>query len=352
MTGVSEKPLVSACRGNSDAESSKVAVSGAAIAAVTAASVPFAFSGNAPAGEDVVAWLKANAVPLATTEPGSSFQDIEFLRPIIDHARVVSIGETTHGTREFFQIRHRLIEYCVSQLGFSMIGLEAMYGDEQVLNDYVLTGKGSAADAVAGMISRILQNKEMIAIVEWVRAWNLANERKVKFYGFDMDRTKPASDRLLGYLRRLAPDLAAAIEKPLAPDVVDEFATLSRPAPYEIIAQIKHVLDRFDAERMTWTARSSELEWRRPAMRGRYGATPAGSSLPAGRTRSRGSHFEINVWRTMSVPCSKQKAPRRKHFCWPITSMCSAHPSLGSRPWGRSRPWGIFCTLDSAQSRL
>jgi erythromycin esterase len=235
---------------------------GAAIAAVTAASAPFAFPGNAPAGEEVIAWLKANAVPLATTEPGSGFQDIEFLRPIIDQARIVSIGETTHGTREFLLIRHRLIEYCVSQLGFTMIGLEAMYGEEQALNDYVLTGKGSAADAIAGMISWLWQNEEMIAIVEWVRAWNLANERKVKFYGFDMQRTKPASDRLLGYLKRLAPDLAAAIETPLAPDVVDDFETLSRPAQDVIIAQIKHVLDRFDAARMAWTARSSELEWR------------------------------------------------------------------------------------------
>jgi erythromycin esterase len=235
---------------------------GAAIAAVTAASVPFAFPGNAPAGEEVIAWLKANAVPLATTEPGGGFQDIEFLRPIIDHARIVSIGEATHGTREFFQIRHRLIEYCVSQLGFSMIGLEAMYGEEQALNDYVLTGKGSAADAVSGMISWLWPNKETIAILEWVRAWNLTNERKVKFYGFSMQRAKPASDRLLGYLKRLAPDLAAAIEKPLAPDVVDKFATLSPPAQDDIVAQIKHVLDRFDAERMTWTARSSELEWR------------------------------------------------------------------------------------------
>ncbi len=189
--------------------------SGAAIAAVTAASVPFAFSGDSPAGEEVIAWLKANAVPLATTEPGSGFQDIEFLRPIIDQARIVSIGETTHGTREFFQIRHRLIEYCVSQLGFSMIGLEAMYGEEQALNDYVLNGKGGAANAIAGMIFWQWQNEEMIAIVEWVRAWNLANERKVKFYGFDMQKTKPASDRLLGYLKRLAPDLAAAIETPL-----------------------------------------------------------------------------------------------------------------------------------------
>src|SRR4030095_7702172 len=42
---------------------------------------------------DVIGWLKANALPLASTEPGSSFQDLEQLRPLIGEARIVSLGE-------------------------------------------------------------------------------------------------------------------------------------------------------------------------------------------------------------------------------------------------------------------
>ena len=53
-------------------------------------------------GEEVVVWLKANALPLATIEPDSSFHDLEPLRPMLSKARIVSLGESTHGTREFF----------------------------------------------------------------------------------------------------------------------------------------------------------------------------------------------------------------------------------------------------------
>ena len=106
-----------------------------------------------PAGEEVTAWLKANALPLATTEPGSGFRDLEPLRSIIGDARIVSLGEATHGTREFFQLKHRMIEYCVSQLGFTVIGFEAAYGEALAVNDYVLHGKGNAKDAAAALLA-------------------------------------------------------------------------------------------------------------------------------------------------------------------------------------------------------
>src|SRR5262249_29883955 len=53
----------------------------------------------------VISWLKANALPLASVEPGADFKDLEQLRPLIGDARIVSLGEATHGTREFFQLK-------------------------------------------------------------------------------------------------------------------------------------------------------------------------------------------------------------------------------------------------------
>src|SRR5262245_3273128 len=89
---------------------------GGTTVAALAAAAPFAVHGlakwhpaNLPVGQDVTAWLRANAIPLRTAEPGGGFQDLEFLRSIIGNARIVSLGEATHGTREFFQLKHRLI---------------------------------------------------------------------------------------------------------------------------------------------------------------------------------------------------------------------------------------------------
>src|SRR5215813_9542989 len=213
----------------------------------------------------VIGWLKANALPLASAEPGTDFKDIEQLRPLIGDARIVSLGEATHGTREFFQLKHRMIEYCVSQLGFTMIGFEAEYGATLAVNDYVLNGKGNAVDVVAGMGFWTWDTEEVVELVEWVRAWNIANARKVKFYGFDMQSSPASGMHLLAYLERVAPRLAAACEQNIAPlasaYVADDLRLMPAIVREQASSQLATVLDAFTTQRADWISRSSETEW-------------------------------------------------------------------------------------------
>jgi len=57
---------------------------------------------------EALGWIRDNALPLATVEAGRGFADLERMRRIIGEARIVSLGEATHGTREFFQLKHHL----------------------------------------------------------------------------------------------------------------------------------------------------------------------------------------------------------------------------------------------------
>src|SRR3954451_25127445 len=136
-------------------------------ATATIAHGPFAALTRAQAAdskvdEEVTAWIKANALPLASVEPGSSFDDLAPLRPMLSKARIVSMGEATHGTREFFQLKHRLIEYCVSELGFTIIGIEASYTECLRVNDYVLHGTGNPAEALAGTRFWVWDTEEVL----------------------------------------------------------------------------------------------------------------------------------------------------------------------------------------------
>jgi len=221
---------------------------------------------NAQVPEEVIAWLKANAIPLAAVAPGSPFHDLAPLRPMLSKARVVSLGESTHGTREFFQLKHRLIEYCVSELGFTIIAFEANYGSMLAVTDYVMNGKGDIADVIAPAVGfEIYDTEEVLALIEWVRGWNLTHTRKVQVHGLDMQSSPAAALHLLAYLERVAPTLATDSERILAPLASQfTFGTLrSLPASTRdrVSAQIRRVINAFETERATWIACGGETEW-------------------------------------------------------------------------------------------
>jgi hypothetical protein len=57
--------------------------------------------------QDPVPWIRQNAIPISTAKAGHGFNDLQPLKPVIHNARVVELGEATHGRREFFQLSHR-----------------------------------------------------------------------------------------------------------------------------------------------------------------------------------------------------------------------------------------------------
>src|SRR5499433_2764057 len=143
----------------------RMLLGGTAVAAAALSCIPSALWAEPDARDrEVITWLKANAMPLATAEPGTGINDLEPLRPLIGDARVVALGEATHGTREFFQLKHRVIEYCVSQLGFTVIAFEADFGATLAVNDYVLRDNGNARDAASSM--GFWDTEEVAALIE------------------------------------------------------------------------------------------------------------------------------------------------------------------------------------------
>src|SRR6185436_13874253 len=83
----------------------------------TAPSASGAGAASAPA--EVVRWLAEAARPLATLEDGQGLADLQPLRAIVGDARIVALGEATHGSHEFFAFKRRAVEYLVSELGFT-----------------------------------------------------------------------------------------------------------------------------------------------------------------------------------------------------------------------------------------
>ncbi|MFH1024781.1 MAG: erythromycin esterase family protein [Planctomycetota bacterium] len=164
--------------------------------------------------EVVVAWLRANALPLDTVEPGHGIEDLQPLENVFRDVRIVGLGEETHGTSEFFRFKHRLLEFLVREMGFRVLVMEAGYAACQGVNDYVAGRTDDGAGALAGLGFAGLNTKEIQAMLDWVRAYNagVGEGRKVEFAGIDIQRNDAGKEKLLAFLRRVAPERVVETE--------------------------------------------------------------------------------------------------------------------------------------------
>ena len=174
------------------------------------------FAGSPP---QVVEWLRTHAIPLTTPEAGHGFADMKPLAKVVGNARIVSLGEATHGTREFFQLKHRMLEYLVSELGFTVFAIEANWPESLAVDEYITTGKGDPTAALSGMYFWTWDTEEVLAMIQWMRKWNAdpAHRKKIHFSGFDMQTPSVAAKAVVDYFKKVDPAFAPEAEKLLAP---------------------------------------------------------------------------------------------------------------------------------------
>lgn len=164
--------------------------------------------------EAIVTLLKRRAITLRSVTAGSGFDDLMPLKEVLKDVRVVGLGEATHGTREFFQVRHRMLEFLVKEMGYTVLAVEGSYAAFMNINDYVLHGRGDRAKLLAEQKYWILDTEEVAAIIDWLRAHNqsLPDEKKVKFLGIDPNANEIAMKLVTDYLRKVAPERVPSAE--------------------------------------------------------------------------------------------------------------------------------------------
>src|SRR5262249_35596460 len=159
-----------------------------------------------PAPDEVVAWLKADAVPIATTDPESTSNDLTPLMDALRAARILAIGEGTLGSREFSRLKQRLIQRLVADGDVTVVALEANFAEAELVDAYVGT-QGGWVDTILNSQFQVLQTHEVRELIEWIRRWNAepAHRRKVRLRGFDMQSPRRSIAAVEAYLRKVDP---------------------------------------------------------------------------------------------------------------------------------------------------
>lgn len=163
---------------------------------------------KAAAPQSVLAWVRSDGVALPVApEAFSPATEAALLRTFGD-AQIIGLGEATHGTHEFFDIKHRLIEFAVQRLGFTVVALEADDGVCHELNAYV-HNRNANLDSALRQTFPFWNTVELRAMLLMLRQWNAqaAAAQQVSIVGIDMQSPIFAYRELAAFARSVALEL-------------------------------------------------------------------------------------------------------------------------------------------------
>ena len=131
-----------------------------------------------------------NYVPLESFDPNDGFGDLASLDDDFSKALIIGMGESTHGTHEFFLNRHRVFKYLVEKHQFNTFFLEADYGSCLRINRYVNGAKDDLREVVKCIEMWPWETEEMESLIEWMRNYNesLETNDQLQFIGSDLQR--------------------------------------------------------------------------------------------------------------------------------------------------------------------
>jgi erythromycin esterase-like protein len=142
--------------------------------------------------------------------------DYDALLEMVGDARLVLLGEASHGTHEFYRERARITRRLIEEKGFTAIAVEADWPDAYRVNRYVRGASDDAdADEALSGFKRfptwMWRNTDVVELTEWMAGYNTAlpaDRPRVGFYGMDLYSLFTSIDAVIEYLDDVDPEAA------------------------------------------------------------------------------------------------------------------------------------------------
>lgn len=178
----------------------------------------------------------------------------------IGDAQIVLLGEATHGTHEFYEIRAAITKKLIKEKHFNLIAIEGDWPDSYQINRYVHKQAYSSAHEAVSSFDRfptwMWANVPMIDLIEWLHLHNAKDKNKVSFYGMDLYSLYRSIGVVIEYLKKIDPQLAKEAAQRYA--CLDRFNEDPQRYAYAVFSRVtKSCKDEVIAE----LKRLEELEW-------------------------------------------------------------------------------------------
>src|SRR5438034_5802126 len=142
--------------------------------------------------------------------------DYDALLELIGNARIVLLGEASHGTHEFYFARAEISKRLIAEKNFTVLAIEADWPDASRVHRYVRGSSNDAnpSEALAGFRrfpTWMWRNTVVVEFVEWLRRFNKDVDPKrapAGFYGMDLYSLHGSIAAVLNYLEKVDPEAA------------------------------------------------------------------------------------------------------------------------------------------------
>ena len=188
--------------------------------------------------------------------------DYDALLELVGDARIVMVGEASHGTHEFYRERAVITQRLIEEKGFTVVAVEADWPDAYRVNRWVRNASLDldAVDALAGFErfpTWMSRNADVLDFIGWLREHNDAqapSAQKAGFYGLDLYSLRASMEAVIAYLERVDPEAALRAKERYS--CFDHFnpemesyalavgSGLSEPCEKEVISQLVDLLQQ------------------------------------------------------------------------------------------------------------
>ncbi|WP_022684474.1 erythromycin esterase family protein [Sphingobium bisphenolivorans] len=161
------------------------------------------------ATDALVETLRRHAEPLPSPDKADDFGAC-FDR--FGDARIVLLGEATHGSSEFYRARAAITRRLIERHGFTVVAVEADWPDAARIDDYVRhqAPRPRRCDVFVRFPTWMWRNHEVLAFADWLRRHNqaLSKGRQSSFHGLDVYSLRESIHAVLAYLDKADPQEA------------------------------------------------------------------------------------------------------------------------------------------------
>ncbi|MGB4849915.1 MAG: erythromycin esterase family protein [Saprospiraceae bacterium] len=204
----------------------------------------------------IVKAIKKNAYPL------NSKEDLQPLFDRIGDAKIVMLGEASHGTHDYYTWRAHISKRLIEEKGFNFIAVEGDWPDCYRLNRYIkgYDVENKSAFTVLHAFNRwptwMWANWEIVALADWLKNHNtgLPANKRAGFYGLDVYSLWESMESIIQYLKKTDPGALKIAEEAFycfAPYRKDEgraYGHASRLVPElcqnEVVALLKEIRNK------------------------------------------------------------------------------------------------------------